>query len=236
MPLYSDPRLLAAGIIHGTTDRAAGNMRLAENTHTLFQMLDIPEEKILRFQQIHSDTIVTVADVGQARTVQQGTLPQADGWVISHCPGWGAAILTADCVPLILWDERAQVIGLAHSGWRGVAVGLPGKMVRTMRQAGAEGTLCAWVGPHIQNCCFEVQDDVAAQFSNYIEKRNNKLFVNLNQAILDQFAAEGLPKDRVSLPYYCTCGDKEHFFSYRRDHTKDALLTFVYTPPTKPLA
>ena len=230
MPLYSDPRLLAAGIVHGTTDRTAGNMRLAENTKALFDRLDIAEEKILRFHQIHSDRIITVSSLQQADALQHGPLEQADGWILSNCPGWGAAILTADCVPLILWDARAHVVGLAHSGWRGVAAGLPGKMVRAMRQAGATGPISAWVGPHIQSCCFEVQSDVASQFPGCVEHRQGKLFVNLNKAIVAQLSAQGVAPDDVQQPYYCTCGDKERFFSFRRDHTKDALLTFVYKP------
>ncbi len=229
MKIISDPRLLSLGVVHGTTLRSAGNMRLAQNTHALFEQLGIPEENILRFKQIHSDKLVCVSSLAQMRQIQNGPLPQADGWIIRG-GGMGAAILTADCVPLIVWDEKAEVIGLSHCGWRGVAAKLPQKTAQAVLQNGGKGRLSAWAGPHIQSCCFEVQQDVADQFPGCVLHKNGKMYVDLNQEITRQLTAAGLKKEDIRLPYYCTCGDKEKFFSYRRDHTKDALLTFVYRP------
>ena len=229
MKLISDPRLLALGVVHGTTLRNAGNMRLAQNTRTLFDQLNIPEEKILRFKQIHSDKLVCVSSLEQMRQIQNGPLPEADGWIIRGY-GMGAAILTADCVPLIVWDEKAEVVGLAHCGWRGVSAALPRLTAEAVLRNGGKGRLSAWAGPHIQSCCFEVQQDVADLFPGCVLHKNGKLYVDLNQEIARQLTAVGLKKEDIKLPYYCTCGDKEKFFSYRRDHTKDAMLTFVYRP------
>ena len=229
MKIISDPRLLSLGIVHGTAERSAGNMRLAQNTHALFESLGIPEKNMLRFTQTHSSDLVCVSNAEQMRRLQAGPLPQADGWILS-APAMGAAILTADCVPLIVWDEKAEVIGLSHCGWRGVAAGLPEKTARAIRQNGGKGRLCAWAGPHIQSCCFEVQQDVAAQFPHCVLHKNGKMYVDLNQEITRQLTAAGLKEEDIKLPYYCTCGDKARFFSYRRDHTKDALITFVYRP------
>ena len=229
MKIYSDPRLLSLGVVHGTPDRSAGNMRLTQSTHALFENLGIAEEKILRFKQIHSDKLIRVCNAEEMHQIQNGPLPQADGWILSG-PCIGAAILTADCVPLIIWDEKAEVIGLSHCGWRGVAAGLPGKTAQAVLQCGGKGRLCAWAGPHIQSCCFEVQQDVADQFPGCVLHKNGKMYVDLNKEITRQLSAAGLNEKDIKLPYYCTCGDKANFFSYRRDHTKDALLTFVYRP------
>lgn len=229
MKLYSDPRLLSLGVIHGTTDRALGNMRLAESTQSLFAALDIPEQNILRFKQIHSDVLVCASSLQEVRQIQSQPLPEADGWVLKGA-GFGAAILTADCVPLILWDEKANVVGLSHCGWRGVAAGLPHKTVEKMKEIGATGPISAWAGPHIQSCCFEVQQDVAEQFPHCVIQKDGKLFVDLNKEISRQLTQAGLLSQNIQLPHLCTCGDKLKFFSYRRDHNKDALLTFVYRP------
>ena len=229
MMLQTDPRLTALGIFHGTTHRSMGNMRLAANTQRLFALQNIPEDHIARFKQIHSDILVPVSSVEQVQTLAQQPLQEADGWILSG-KSTGAAILTADCVPLIVWDENAQVIGLSHCGWRGVAAGLPVQTVRKMHAAGAKGKISAWVGPHIQACCFEVQDDVATQFPRSLQIRDGKQFVNLNHEILYQLLQEGLKKEEIVFSEHCTCCEPENFFSYRRDHTKDALLTFVYKP------
>lgn len=230
MKIYSDPRLLSLGVIHGTTDRSAGNMRQSAQTQALFDSLSIPESRILRFKQIHSDRLICVSGLRQQQRIQTAPLQEADGWVLSGPGGFGAAILTADCVPLIIWDETARVVGLAHCGWRGVAAQLPQKTALAVRQCGGKGRLQAWAGPHIQSCCFEVQADVAAQFPDSVLHKNGKLYVDLNQEIARQLTAAGLKEQDLKFPYYCTCGDKARFFSYRRDHTKDALLTFVYRP------
>lgn len=229
MKLYSDPRLLSLGVVHGTTDRALGNMRLAESTQALFERLDIPEKNILRFKQVHSDTLVCACSLEDVKKIQSSPLTEADGWVLKG-QGFGAAILTADCVPLVLWDEKAEVVGLSHCGWRGVVADLPAKTVQEMKRKGAQGKISAWAGPHIQSCCFEVQEDVANQFPESVIKKEGKLFVDLSKAITRQLLAVGLELRDIQLPHLCTCGDKLKFFSYRRDHTKDALLTFVYRP------
>lgn len=229
MTLYSDPRLLSLGVVHGTADRTAGNMRDSKNVCALLDTLNIPPQRMLRLHQTHSDTILNVLSAEEALNFRQTVLPEADGWVLKGS-GFGAAILTADCVPLILWDAKAQVVGLAHCGWRGVAAGLPEKTAQRMKECGAQGPLSAWAGPHIQSCCFEVQQDVADQFPHAVLHKNGKLFVDLNQEIKRQLCNCGLEEKNIKTPYYCTCGDKARFFSFRRDHTKDSLLTFVYRP------
>ena len=229
MTLYFSEKLQALGIVHGTTDRLDGNMRLAENTRRLFDGLNIPEEKILRFKQVHCDKIISVLSGQQAAAQTAAALVDADGWLLG-ATGWGAAILTADCVPLIVWDEHADIIGLAHCGWRGVAAKLPAQTVQAMKNAGARGALSAWVGPHIQANSFEVQNDVAEQFPGCVLQRGGKLFVDLNSAILAQLSAQGVAENNVELSRHCTYAEPKNFFSFRRDHTKDALLTFVYKP------
>ncbi|MBR4592607.1 MAG: polyphenol oxidase family protein, partial [Elusimicrobiaceae bacterium] len=221
MTIFTDKRLLSGGLVGGTLSRHSGNMREISAQNKIYQALDIPAEKILHFHQTHSDTILPVLDHRSAQNFQQTPSQEADAWVFTVC-GWGGAILTADCVPLFLWDEQAQVFALAHCGWRGVVKQLPGKTIHQMRQVGARGRISGWLGPHIQDCCFEVQEDVAKQFSpQSVQTREGKLFVNLTTEIQLQLQACGLNRQDIRAPYYCTCGDKKNFFSWRRDHVRE---------------
>ena len=230
MNIYADNRMLSLGLVGGTVSRHAGNMRTADAQAAVYQQLNIPAKQILHFHQPHSDRIIRIASDADALAFQNQPEQEADAWLFS-CGGWGAAILTADCVPLFLWDETASVFALAHCGWRGVVGQLPYKTALAMKDAGAQGTLYGWLGPHIQSCCFEVQQDVAAQFSaQSVIHKDGKIFVNLNTEILLQLQLAGLTAADVKTPYYCTCGDKENFFSWRRDHVKDSLLSFIYKP------
>ena len=232
MKIYTDKRLLACGLVGGTISRHSGNMREPANQTAVFKQLEIPTEKILHFHQVHSDTLVVISDAKAAQAYVNGPLADADGWVLAPFPaGWGAAIVTADCVPVFLWSTDGQMAALAHCGWRGVVKGLPGQAACTILKQNPGAKLQAWLGPHIQDCCFEVQADVASQFPTAcVAEKQGKLFVHLTRAITRQLAEAGLAQAEIVAPYDCTCGDKENFFSWRRDHQKNLLLSFVYKP------
>lgn len=230
MNIYADNRMLSEGLIGGTVSRHAGDMRDISNQNEVFGKLGVAQDKILHFHQIHSDRIIHIASDADALSLQSRPEEDADAWVFS-CGGWGGAVQTADCVPLFLWNETASVFALAHCGWRGVVKQLPYKTALAMKDAGAQGVIYAWAGPHIQSCCFEVQEDVAGQFSKEsVVRKDGKIFVNLNTEIILQLQLAGLTTADIKTPYYCTCGDKENFFSWRRDHIRQNLLSFIYKP------
>ncbi len=231
MKIYTDQRLLSAGFVGGTLARHSGNMRDLSLQARAYQELGIDPQKILHLHQIHGDKWLEVPNAQEAQALLSAPVPQADAWLLSPVPaGWGAAILTADCVPLFLWDCAGMHAALAHCGWRGVAQGLPGKIAKALAEH-AKAPLNAWLGPHIQACCFEVQQDVADQFAaDCLVRKDGRLFVDLNVEIKRQLTQAGLKETNIHAPYYCTCGDKENFFSWRRDHQKDLLLSFIYKP------
>ncbi len=232
MKIYTDKRMLRAKFVGGTLSRHSGNMREPANQTAVFEELGLNPERILHFHQVHSDTLICLSNVKEAQSLATKPLQDADSWVLSPCPeGWGAAIVTADCVPLFLWDETGTHAALAHCGWRGVVSGLAGKAAKTLLARNPQLRLQAWLGPHIQACCFEVQEDVASQFApDCIFRKNGKIFVDLNTEIKRQLMQAGIPPANIHAPHYCTCGDKENFFSWRRDHEKNLLLSFIYKP------
>lgn len=232
MTVYTDPSLLRSGLVGGTLSRHTGNMRQATDQAPVFKTLSIPPERMLHLHQVHGDRIISLTDASHAQTYAAGPVQEADGWVLSPFPkGWGVCILTADCVPLFVWDESGRYAALAHCGWRGVVKNLAGQAVQALRARQPGLTLRAFIGPHIQACCFEVQQDVADQFAPAcIEKREGKLFVNLTAALTQQLLQTGISKTHIYATDDCTCGDPENFFSWRRDHQKNLLLSFLYRP------
>ena len=230
MSIYTDPRLLQAGLVGGTLSRHHGNMREISHQNSIYEGLHLPAQKILHFHQTHSDTLIHISSAEQAQQIVAAPLQEADGWLFTTS-GWGGAILTADCVPLFLWDAQGRAFALAHCGWRGVVKRLPFKTAQALRQSCPNASVLGWIGPHIQACCFEVQEDVARQFNTpSVQERKGKIFVNLNTEILLQLQEAGLDSTHIKTPYYCTCGDRENFFSWRRDHVRQGLLSFIYKP------
>ncbi len=232
MKIFTDKRMLQAGLIGGTLSRHSGCMREIAHQAPVYQQLGIDPTRILHFHQTHSTRVVTISNAQAAQAHPCHPLIDADAWLFSPAPaGWGAAILTADCVPVFIWDVHAQHFALAHCGWRGVVGQLAYQTANTLIQTAPHTTWRAYLGPHIQVCCFEVQADVANQFpSDCIVRKNGKLFVNLTAALTQQLVRAGISPQNIYAPDYCTCGDAENFFSWRRDHQNPLLLSFIYKP------
>ncbi len=231
MKIFTDPRLLQHGFIAGTLDRREGPMNAIDRQAEIFIRLGIDPQKMLHLHQIHSDTLFSFSNEAECRSFASASPQDGDGWIFAPAPAaWGAAIVTADCVPLFVWAKDASVWGLSHCGWRGVAAQLPLKTVRAL-QTKTTAPLCVWAGPHIQSCCFEVQQDTARQFpSQTLHTRGTKTFVDLNTAIGLQLLQAGLNPEDIQFSDKCTCCQPADFFSWRRDHKREMLLSFIYKP------
>src|SRR5690606_18130288 len=111
-------------------------------------------------QQVHG---VVVHDASGAAI---DALPQADA-AISIQPGMALAVLTADCLPVVIADHAASVICVAHAGWRGLASGvLEAAVSAAYERCGPDAQLQAWIGPGIGPSAFEVGADVRDAFAD----------------------------------------------------------------------
>jgi polyphenol oxidase len=136
-------------------------LRSGENEHTvrsnrsaLRQSLNLPAEpRWLR--QVHG---TVVADLGPLPSADE---PEADA-AVSRLPGTVLAILTADCLPVLLCSEDGSHIGAAHAGWRGLAAGVLEDTVAQMQRPAA--SVMAWLGPCIGGPSYEVGDEVRKAF------------------------------------------------------------------------
>lgn len=229
MNIYSDERLINLGIISGTVGRDFGSAREPEIAKKIFESLGIPPAKILGLKQVHSNKIITINSAEDLAAYKAEKVHEADGWLLS-LPQTGVMILTADCVPLYLWSADGKYVSLTHCGWRGIVKELPKKAAELIKTKTAE-KLQAYIGPHIRECCFEVKEDVASKFpKEAVIHRENKIFVDLDKAIILQLTAAGVDINEIKTGCHCQCTscNKLDFFSYRRDGTKDALLSFIY--------
>lgn len=118
-----------------------------------------PGAELADMRQVHGNT-VEVLEPGGDRSAP----PECDG-VVAAQAGVVLAVRVADCVPVLLADAAAGVIGAAHAGRPGLASGVVPATVARMRSLGAE-RITAWMGPHVCGACYEVpaemQEAVAA--------------------------------------------------------------------------
>ena len=233
MKIFSDERLINLGIISGTVSRATGTGRDIENVKKFFDMLDIDHTKILGLKQAHGTNIIPLIADEDLKNYRAQTAHEADAWLLGK-PGYGCLILTADCAPLYVWDDKGKFAALAHCGWRGIVEGLPAKIAAAVKEKAGNGAkLCAYIGPHIRSCCFEIKEDVAAKLNpKSVIKKEGKIYGDLSAEIILQLSAAGISAADIKQECKCTCTmcNKEDFFSYRRDKTRDVMMSFIYKP------
>ena len=207
----------------------------AGNRQRLAQSVGFDIDKLVTGEQTHSLNIavVTNAEAGRGSVDIDSRLPNTDA-LITNCKDICLMVLTADCVPVLLYDPATHSAAAIHAGWRGTANGIIGLTVEKMsREFGTNpSNLVAAIGPCIAACCFEVGDDVAEHFSRWPEvvlRRSNwpKPHVDLVLANRLQLEQAGVLRQNIESSGECTKCGPHGFFSYRRDQTLGRIGTGI---------
>lgn len=168
------------------------------------------------------------------RNTDPASLSGVDALVTSD-PAVCIGINTADCLPLVLADPGARIVGVAHAGWRGAVGGIVEKTVGAMIAAGADsGRIRAAVGPHICPECFEIGEEVAGRFSAASIVRRADMVrphADLYAEVRSRLSAAGVPAGSIE-PFdssMCTRCHPGMFFSARASGVASGrVLTFAY--------
>jgi hypothetical protein len=183
---------------------------------------ELPAEP-LWLAQVHGTRCVDAA-LAAPGTVADASFTRQRGVV--------CAVLTADCLPVLLCDERGGVVAVAHAGWRGLAAGVIEATVAAMGEAGAR--LLAWLGPAIGPRAFEVGGEVRDIFIGH-DARASAAFVAAGNdkwrcdiALLARQRLAALDIRRVASADFCTVSDADRFFSYRRDGVTGRMASLIW--------
>ena len=176
-----------------------------------------PTTEFVQVHQVHGKGVHVVD--AQSR----GVTAVADG-MVSAAPGMILGILTADCVPVLLLDDEARVVGALHAGWRGVIADIASTGVSAMASIGARAErIEAALGPAIGACCFEVDLGLADRFVAEIPEAARhvrptgakKAFIDLKGLLRDQLTRAGLQNGAITDVPICTRCSSDRFFSRR---------------------
>ena len=142
------------------------------------------------------------------------------------------AVLTADCLPVLLSNASGTVVAAAHAGWRGLASGILQETIKAMRETTSD-EIFAWMGPAIGSTQFEVGIDVLEVFSQlnashcFIPtKKNGKYLADIYS--LAKLAMAQVEVFRVEGGDHCTFTDHANFYSYRRDGTTGRIASVIW--------
>ncbi len=196
------------------------------NRAALVEMLELPEApRWLR--QVHGsgvhDADALLADID----------PEADA-AVTRQPGRVLAILTADCMPVLLCTDDGTAVGIAHAGWRGLAGGVIEATLATLDVPPA--SLVAWLGPAIGAQSYEVGDEVRAAFVDgeardadaFAATRPGHWLCDLYALAHARLARAGIA--RIAGGGFDTFAD-ERFYSYRREHETGRFASLIWIEP-----
>jgi YfiH family protein len=175
----------------------------------------------LWLQQVHGADVIEV-EAAPAR-------PRADG-AVARTRHSVCAVLTADCLPVLLASRAGRVVGIAHAGWRGLAAGV---IEATLARMGA-APVVAWLGPAIGPQAYEVGQDVYDAFvaadagaaAAFTPLGGGKHLADLYALARRRLAAAGV--EAVYGGGRCTHAERQHFYSYRRDRTTGRFASLVW--------
>lgn len=184
---------------------------VAANRARLASALDLPESPRWLAQE-HGTRVLDAAAVSDR--------PAADA-SIARAPGLVCAVLTADCIPVLLCDARGRQVAAAHAGWRGLAAGVLEAAVAAFDEP--PQNLLAWLGPGIGPRAFEVGPEVREAFvrvdpdaaRGFRPSRGDRLLADLYQLAASRLGRAGIGK--VFGGGYCSFSEPKRFYSHRRD-------------------
>ncbi len=183
---------------------------------------------LVRPRQVHGNAVVTVDACSKTPT------PEADV-IVSARPEIPIAVVTADCVPILLAGAGGRAVAAVHAGWRGLARGIIAAAVEALSEIGVDpGDLVAVIGPCVGPCCYEVdtpvRDALARCFADTLSSasratRRGHVQLDLGLLARTALAAAGVDPSCIgALEDACTSCDSQRFHSYRRDGPKAGRL------------
>jgi hypothetical protein len=194
---------------------------VAKNRHILREALRLPNEPIW-LEQTHSTGCVEVTSADCNRDVDAAITRQKNQVL---------AILTGDCLPIVLCDQQGTEIAAIHAGWRGLANGI---VDNTIAKLHANPTQClAWIGPAICGRCYATGAEVLDLFigrypfaAQAFTKIDHQWYADLSK--LAALILEALGVGAVYPSHVCTFEINSEFYSYRRAAQTGRIATLIW--------
>lgn len=230
--IFDDEKLFVASSVRqgGVSTGAYASMNLGfhtnddaekvlNNRRRFFNEAGIPLQRSVFLKQVHG-TAVYVAeeqDAGRGAMDYESAISDNDG-LITKVKNLPIVIQTADCLPVVIYDVKEEIVANLHCGWRSLQGGIIENAIDIMKTRffSDPRNMTAFLSVCISEESYEVSEDVALLFDFPI-KRNGKYYVDLRKEAIRRMINMGISEERMEMSVFDTCIDDELFFSYRRD-------------------
>jgi|TARA_B100001059_G_scaffold42009_1_gene33775 polyphenol oxidase len=187
---------------------------IQKNLSYVSKKMLVKKNKLILMNQTHSSKVIEITKNNYKKKINSDAM-------ITRVKGLALGVVTADCVPIIIYDFKNQIVGCIHAGWKGAFSGIIKKTINKVKNLNSNNTIFASIGPCIGQKSYEVDLSFYKTFLNK-SKRNKKYFLykNKNKKLFDlrKFVSDKLIELNVKVDHvnHDTFKEKMNFFSYRR--------------------
>ena len=187
---------------------------IKKNIKIVLNKIGTKSNNLILLNQIHSNKIYY--SVKNKKKKLKG-----DG-ILTNSKGLALGILTADCVPILFYDSKKNIIGAVHAGWKGAYKKIVTKMIDYLKKKGSKlNDIYTIIGPCISQRNYEIKEDFRKKFLNqsqankrHFRRENNKIYFDLKGYIFQQLKNIGIKN--IEIIKKDTFDPKNKFFSARR--------------------
>ncbi len=191
-------------------------LNVKKNLDIVSKKLNIETKQLVLMHQTHSNKVEIVENKNSLRKVESDAM-------ITQSNSVALCVLTADCAPILIYEEDKQIIGCIHAGWKGAINGVIENTLKKLKEIGGNTEkLSVCIGPCIAQKNYEVKEDFYSVFikkskendSFFLKNDKNAFNFDLRGFVNKKFADCGVSKiENISLD---SCAMKNEYFSHRR--------------------
>ncbi len=187
---------------------------IKKNLNLVAKKMKVKSNNLILMHQTHSNKVIEIKNHNYKKKILADAM-------ITRIKGFSISVLTADCVPIILYDIKNKIIGCIHAGWRGSYKGIIKNTILKIKKIGKNNIIYASVGPCIGQKNYEVDNKFYRKFIN--KNKKNKIYFtyknkakknfNLRKFVTNKLKEFNVIVDHVNID---TFEEKNNFFSFRR--------------------
>jgi YfiH family protein len=189
-------------------------INISKNLNYVAQKVHVIKKKLVLMNQTHSAKVIEIKKNNYKKKINSDA-------IITKVKGLALGVVTADCVPIIIYDFKNEIVGCIHAGWKGALSGVVKNTINKIKKLNLNNKIVASIGPCIGKKNYEVDLRFYKKFhikskknKKYFSYKNkNKKLFNLRKFIADQLKELNVKVDHVN---HDTFKEKTNFFSYRR--------------------
>ena len=185
-----------------------------KNLNFVAKTMNIKRNRLILMHQTHSNKVIEIKKYNYKKKIKADAM-------ITKLRGITIGVVTADCVPILIYDIKNSIIGCIHAGWKGAYSGIIRNTIKKIKKLNSNNKIYASIGPCIGKKSYEVDLKFYKKFVS--KSRNNKIYFthksktkklfNLRKFTTDKLLKFNVKVDQVNRD---TFAEKSNFFSYRR--------------------